>query len=249
MKISDKSIFAIFLVLAVGLFIVVYFVPLKNTNDEINSLEGTNSGLRREISELQVYHDNKDQYLSDSETLKKEIGSIVTSFPSMYREEDYILEDIAMEDACGYFRTKMVSIGEPEVLASIDHESIEKAELEDFHDNIEYMYQKVDYSNSITYTSLKDALTEAFSSPYKLNVESISYTREKDSNVLDGVITLGYYYVTGNGREYEEPYIDEYDAGTDNIFTGGYGYDTFLDTVLQMLEDSANNVNVPADEP
>ena len=52
MKMNDKHVFALLLVLAVGLFLVVYFVPLKNTNDEISSLESNNASLRKEISEL-----------------------------------------------------------------------------------------------------------------------------------------------------------------------------------------------------
>ena len=227
MKMNDKHIFAIFLVLAVGLFLIVYFVPLTNTNEEISSLESNNNSLRKEISELQVYHDNKAQYESDIETLKNEVVDIVSKYPSEYKEEDYVLEGIAMRDAGDTLQYSAISIADPESLALITEDTIKSAEIEGYDKKIEYLYQKVDYSMEINYSSLKDVIAEAFSSDYKLNVDSITFTREKDENILKGVVSLGFYYVDGNGREYEEPVIEEYTSGTDNIFIGGYGADLY----------------------
>ncbi len=227
MKMNDKHVFAIFLVLAVGLFLVVYFVPLKNTNDEISSLESNNSSLRKEISELQVYHDNKEQYESDIETLKNEVVDIVSKYPSEYREEDYVLEGIAMQKAGDTLQYSSINIADPESLALITEDTMKSAEIEGLDNKIEYLYQTVDYSMELNYSSLKSVIAEAFASDYKLNVDSITFTREKDENILKGVVSLGYYYVDGNGREYEEPVIEEYTSGTDNIFVGGYGADLY----------------------
>ena len=227
MKMNDKHIFAIFLVLAVGLFLIVYFVPLKNTNDEISSLESNNNTLRKEISELQVYHDNKEQYESDIETLKNEVVDIVSRYPSEYKEEDYVLEGIAMQKAGDTLQYSQINIADPESLALITEETMKSAEIEGYDKKIEYLYQTVDYSMELNYSSLKAVIAEAFSSDYKLNVDSITFTREKDENILKGVVSLGYYYVDGNGRPYEEPDIEEYTSGTDNIFVGGYGADLY----------------------
>ncbi len=227
MKMNDKHVFALLLVLAAGLFLVVYFVPLKNTNDEISSMESNNASLRKEISELQVYHDNKAQYESDTETLKKEVVDIVSKYPSMYKEEDYLLEGIAMRDAGDTLQYTSINIADPESLALITEETVKSAEIEGYDQKIEYLYQKVDYSMELNYSSLKEVIEEAFSSNYKLNVDSITFTREKDENILKGVVSLGFYYVDGNGREYEKPVIEEYTSGTDNIFIGGYGSDLY----------------------
>ena len=221
-KLTDTHIFLLLLLGAVALFLVVYFVPVKNLSDGINRYKSQNSSLRSEISELQVYHDNRAQYESDTETLKKEAISIVASYPSGYREEDFILEGIAMEKAAeGKIQYSSIRMNDPESLALISKDDIKKAELEGFEDSIEFVKCKVDYSNDITYDGLKAALAEAFASGYKANIESITYTKEENSVVLNGVISLGYYYVNGNGKEYVAPTIEPYEAGTNNIFLGG----------------------------
>jgi hypothetical protein len=79
-------------------------------------------------------------------------------------------------------------------------------------------------------------------------VDSITFTRERDDNILKGVVSLGYYYVDGNGREYEEPVIEDYTSGTDNIFTGGYGSDLYQ-KIEKAIEDAFNNATLnPGDE-
>ncbi len=220
-KVSDTYIFLLLLVLAVGLFLLVFLVPLKNTNEEINDLESSNDSLRTEISELQVYHDNRTQYENDTETLKKEIVNVVTAYPSAYREEDYILEAIAMENAGEDMQYSSIKISEPETLAVVDEALMKGADIEGYDNQIEFMRQKVDYNNDITYDSLKLALAEAFASGYKANIESVTYTKEEEGVVLKGTISLGYYYVIGNGKDYVAPTITPYEAGTNNIFIGG----------------------------
>ncbi len=251
MKVSDKSIFAIFLVLAVALFLVVYFVPLQNTNEEISKTESSNSSLRKEISELQVYHDNKAQYEADTETLKNEVVDIISKFPAGYKEEDYLLEGIAMQEASDNLNYTSIKIVDPESLALIDADTVKSAKIEGYEEQIEYLYQKVDYSMELNYKSLKQALEEAFLSPYKLNVDGITFMRDKEENILKGVISLGYYYVDGNGREYEEPSVEEYPAGTDNIFIGGYGADLIQevqDAIIEAFNEAMINPDTEGEE-
>ncbi len=220
-KISDTYLFLIMLILAIGLFALVYFVPLKNTNDQINSLRSRNTSLTNEISELQVYHDNRAQYESDIETLKKEIVKIAVSYPSAYREEDYILEGVAMEKASDYMQYSGIRINEPEVLVAIEEDVMKQADIEGYGNKVEFVRQTVDYSNQITYDSLKQALAEAFDSGYRANIQNVTYVKDEDSLVAEGVISIGYYYVNGNGREYVAPAIKDYERGTNNLFLGG----------------------------
>jgi len=220
-KLNDTHVFLILLIAAVALFMVVYFVPFKNTSDEVDALERNNNALRSEISELQIYHDNRAQYETDTETLKKEIVNIVSSYPSAYREEDFILEGVAIEKAAKDIQYSGIKIGDPEVLVTIDADRMKSVEIEGFDNQIEFTCQKVEYANDITYDSLKRALEEAFSSGYMANIESITYTKEEDSVIANGVLKLGYYYVSGNGKEYVPPVIEEYEKGTNNLFIGG----------------------------
>ncbi len=220
-KITDTQIFALLLVLAVGMFLLVYFLPFANLKADVDSYKTSNSSLRSEITELQVYHDNRAQYESDTEVLKKEVSNIVTAFPSEYKEEDYIMEAVKIENACDnklYYES--INMGEPSVLTSIDEATIKQAEIEDLAGPIDFVSVDVDYNNTTNYPGLKDALAEIFASPYKLNIKQITYTND-GTGVLDGVIKLGYYSISGNGREYSYPQIPEYQAGTTNIFIGG----------------------------
>jgi len=219
-KATDTQIFALLFVLAVGLFFLIYFLPLKNVNEEIDSLEAQNSTLRSEVSELQIYHDNRAQYETDTEVLKKEIGSILTSYPSEYKTEDYVMEAVAIEKAADKkLLFKSINIGDPTVLATVAATDLSAAGLEDFKTDVEFTCNEIDYNNRVNYPGLKLALERIFASDYKMNVKQITYQNE--DGILEGVIKVGYYYAKGNGREYNFPEIPEYEAGTTNIFIGG----------------------------
>lgn len=224
MKMTDKYIFYILTILAIGLFLIVYFVPCKNVQEETDSLKSQNSSLISETNELQKYHDNKAQYESDAEVLKKEIQNILISYPSSYRPEDFIMEAVSMQTAAPQIVYDSINITEPESLALLTVDKVKEVGIEDLNEPIEFLYQRIDYNNELNYFALKDAIADVFSSPYRLNINNITYQREKDSGKLKGSISLGYYYVTGNGRDYEAPDIPEYNAGVLDLFNGNWQF-------------------------
>ncbi len=216
-KISDTYIFIICLVLAVGLFLLVYFVPFANVNEEITSLESSNSAMRAHITSLQEYYDNKEQYIADTEVLKKEISNKLVYYPAGYREEDYIMQAVNIDNVVDT-DFKQISVQDIKPLATISAATIQQAGIEDYQDEINFFRRDVVYNHVINYDNLKGAIAEIFASPYKINIDSMVYTHDAVTGKLTGTFTLGYYYVTGTGRQIEKPVVPEYTPGTDNIF-------------------------------
>ena len=216
-KLNDKQICLICVVLAVAAFLIVYFVPFANLKDEVSSLESENRTVREHVESLQVYHDNRAQYESDTEVLKKEISNILAQYPAGYRTEDYIMEAVSVEENVS-LEYSSISISDATSLALIDEETVKTANIEDYQSQIEFLRQNVTYTNKLDYYNLKEAIGELFGSKNQSNIQSITYTCNEDDGELSGTIVVGYYYVTGTGKEYTAPSIPAYESGTSNIF-------------------------------
>lgn len=221
-KLTDKSLCVALVLLGVVILLLVYFLPVKQVSNQISSLESENKTIKSHIASLKEYYDNRAQYQTDTEDLKKLIATIASSYPSMYRVEDYIMEAVDVENAAELTYSS-IDVADSETLIVVDENTVKGANMDEYQQSISFNEQSVSYSNDIDYHNLKDALAEIFASDYKLNIQSISYTCDEETGNLTGAFVLGYYYVSGNGIEYTEPTIAPFASGTTNIF--GYMYD------------------------
>lgn len=222
-KLTDKSLAAVFIVLGLILVALVYFVPYKNVTDEIATLEADNQAKRNHIASLQTYYDNREQYAADTEVLKKNIVTIATSYPSYYRMEDYIMAAIEIEHAVddkleSDLIYSAITAADAVAIAAVDEGTVKKADIEEFQNSIIFYQQSVAYSNNVEYAGLKDAIACILKSPYRVNIQNVTYTADYETGRLNGAFVLGYYYVSGNGVEYVAPTIPAYISGTSNIF-------------------------------
>lgn len=217
-KLTDKSLMAVLILLGIVIIVLVYFVPYKNTADEISVLETENASLEATLASLQVYYDNKDTYIMDTAQLQKEIKVLATAYPSAYRPEDYIMEAVKVEQVADDITFESIGINNADSIAVIEQSTVAGANIDDLNSRIEFIEQDVAYANTIDYLSLKQSLAEILASDYCANIQKITYQTNKSNGMLEGEIVLGYFYVTGTGVEYNPPYIHEYAQGTDNIF-------------------------------
>lgn len=217
-KLTDKSIMAACILLGAVILLLVYFVPFSNTKTEITEYETKNASLQATLKSLQVYYDNRNIYIQETAVLQKEITVLANAYPSAYRPEDYIMEAVTIESIADDITFEEIKIEEADSIAVIDAATVQGAQIENLNSQIEFIEQDVVYQNIIDYTSLKQSLAEILSSSYCANIQSITYQTNTKTGMLEGDITLGYFYVTGTGVEYNPPYIPEYAQGTDNIF-------------------------------
>jgi len=217
-KLTDKSIMLALVLLGAVILILVYFVPYKNTKDEITVVEAENASLEATLASLQVYYDNRAIYIQETAELQKEITVLASSYPAGYRPEDYIMEAVTIQSIADNIVFEQLTINDTDSIAVIDQATVAGANLENLTEKIEFNEQDVVYTNTIDYISLKQSLAEILSSSYCANIKSITYTTDSKTGLLKGDIVLGYFYVTGTGVEYTAPSIPEYAQGTDNIF-------------------------------
>ena len=231
-KLTDKSLMLVLILLGAVVLLLVYFVPYKNTADEISTIESENASLQATISSLQVYYDNKNTYIQETTELQKEITKLASAYPSAYRPEDYIMEAVKIQSIADNIIFEEIDIDDADSIAIIDQATVAGANIEQLKEKIEFIEQDVTYSNKIDYISMKQSLAEILSSPYCANIKSITYTTDQKTGEIKGDIVLGYFYVTGTGVEYTAPEIPEYPMGTDDIF----GHYQVLDE--EELEDA-----------
>lgn len=217
-KLTDKSIMAVLILFGILIVVVVYVLPYRSFSESNISLSAQNEQLNKTIKDLQVYYDNRNQYATETETLRKEIVNIVSVYPSMYRSEDYIMQAIDVEAVSDNISFNAIDIKDAKSLVYIDQTTISSVSIEGLNQPMDFVEQEVTYNNDIDYPSMKQAIAELFLSKYVLNIQRITYTRDESTGKLNGDIIVGYYYVTGTGKDYVAPSIPEYVAGTDNIF-------------------------------
>lgn len=217
-KLTDKSLMLAFILLGAVILILVYFVPYKNTTEQITSIEADNASLKATLASLQTYYDNRNIYIQETSELQKEITMLASAYPSAYRPEDYIMEAVKIEQVADNITFKSIDILDADSIAVINQETVAGAKIDNLNSRIEFIEQNVVYANDIDYLSMKQSLAEILASDYCANIQKITYKTNKNTGVLEGEIVLGYFYVTGTGVEYNPPYIHEYAQGTDNIF-------------------------------
>jgi len=232
-KLTDKSIMLALVLLGAVILILVYFVPYKNTTDEISVIEAENRSLEDTLASLQTYYDNRAIYVQETAELQKEITVLASSYPSGYRPEDYIMEAVAMQNNADDIVYSAVAFNGANSIATIDQATVAGANIENLNEKIEFIEQDVVYQNDIDYISLKQVLAEILSSSYCANIKRITYVTNQEDGRLSGDIELGYFYVTGTGVEYTAPTIPVYAQGTDNIF--GH-YESLLEDEEEGLE-------------
>jgi len=217
-KLTDKSMMLALVLLGAVILILVYFVPYKNTTDEISAIQAENASLEATLASLQTYYDNRAIYVQETAELQKEITVLASSYPSGYRPEDYIMEAVAMQNSADDIVYQYIGIEEADSIAVIEQDVVAGANIENLTERIEFIEQDVVYSNETEYISLKQTLAEVLSSSYCANIKRITYVTNQENGRLNGDIELGYFYVTGTGVEYNAPTIPVFSQGTDNIF-------------------------------
>ncbi len=213
---TKKVLTAIIVIGVLAIVLLYSFVYLKYSDMTI-ALEDSNRQLRNTIAELKGYYDNQKQYEADIELSEEIVNQLIEDYPADARPEDVIMLAVEMQENSTISYTN-INMGENELVYDIPAETVSVAGIEGLEQKISFMKKKATYVNKTNYENLKSCIEQIYDSPNRIGIESISYAKEENSDVLSGTMDLIFYYATGTGKEYVCPDIAEYLMGTDNIF-------------------------------
>lgn len=216
-KVSSKDVFTYTAIICVLILVAFYFLFYKKYQDMTETTRRSNSALSQRISDLKIYYDNEEQYLLDTEALKVALANLLDIYPADTREEDVIMMATNIQAATP-IEYSAINIDEREIIQDISQDIVVQAKQEQYQNAIQFVELNASYSNVLTYFSLKDAIRTILDSDYRLSIKNITYAKNEEDGTLDGVIDIGFYSVSGTGKEYSWPAIPAYESGTDNIF-------------------------------
>lgn len=216
---NNKKIFLYVVLVGLLGFLAFYMLVFKKYEEKTEDLRRQNANLRTEVEDLKKVYDNLDAYRQTIAIMDGYIVTTLSQYPADVREEDALV--IAVDTLNkAYVEYSTINIKEKEEVGAIPAETVQKAGLESFQDEIKISKRTVSYVNSTDYINLKTIIGTILSYGGKKTIEQISYSKSEDGEkgFITGTIDVTDFVAEGTGKEYQAPDIKEYEAGLYDLF-------------------------------
>lgn len=216
---NNKKIFLYVVLVGLLGFLAFYMLVFKKYEEKTEDLRRQNANLRTEVNDLKKVYDNLDAYRQTIAIMDGYIVTTLSQYPADVREEDALV--IAVDTLNkAYVEYSTINIKEKEEVGAIPAETVQKAGLESFQDEIKISKRTVSYVNSTDYINLKTIIGTILSYGGKKTIEQISYSKSEDGEkgFITGTIDVTDFVAEGTGKEYQAPDIKEYEAGLYDLF-------------------------------
>lgn len=201
-------------------FVVVYVFVYLDYTEKTTALEQSNRELKTELTVLEEYYINMDDYKSATEEMKGAVNDILEEYPADAKEEDILMlaVQIQEEDQIVY---KSINMEEKEGVYTVTRDLITASGMEGMDNDIIFTQKHATYVNETTYDDLKNCIAQVYASPSRIGIDTIVYCKNEERGTLEGNISLYFYSATGTGKEYVAPDMAEYISGTNDLFHSG----------------------------
>ena len=216
-QMAKKIMTYVLLLGAVGL-VAVYFLVYKDYKDKTTSLENSSNQIQSHIDELQVYKDNRETYETEIATMRTSIVDMTDQFPADVKEEDYLYMALATLNVEERVTYESVNVSEREEMCVVSADEIAEAGVESLDDNLVFARRTGALVNKTNYKGLKECVEVIDNLPDKHNISSISFSRNKEENCLEGTIEVTSYILLGTDKEYVSKNFGQYEAGVEDLF-------------------------------
>lgn len=240
-NITNKQVFAVVVVLVIGVCAVVYSMVFSDYKTKTEALKSSNDSLEAEVKELEQYYVNKETYKAKQKQMLEDIEVRTADYPGDAKEEDVIMMAVDM-NATAIINFESIGIGASKDIHSIASGVVTAAGTEDYKEQIDFVEKKATYSNTTDYGNLKACVEKIYASPYRVGIDAISYRKVSEGNLqIEGTIDIAYYSIKGMNKDYVLPYMPEYMDGIGELF-GVINKETgTMDTSVVPEEENATN--------
>ena len=214
-----KAFFFVFILVIVAavLAYMYLYMPLV---EQRKALEKENHDLDVRLITLKNMARDEDIYKMGINESSKTIKKVMNHYSAGHTPEKSIMMIDSLEQKIG-IRLPNLTFSQPTVISTVKMPMV--TETADGSYAIEYydvnlLKETLATSYSCSYEQLKKMIDYINAYPERMNIESISIAYDSESNGLRGSVTLNLFTVTGTGKEYKPPVIDDLSMGAGNIF-------------------------------
>ena len=224
MKTRDLNI--ILCLLAVGILIAGYYLLYRPEKDKEARLTTEINELQARYDELKAMEAHRDEYVAETEALKKQFDEEVAKYAPDLNQENTIIYLKGTEEYYETFKNITVGLPYPETFYTLGSSAPETGDIatEGSNNNAgsePYVCEKCTYpiTFSASYDEIKDYLDYVAEYKYRMNIESITMSYNPETELCAGTIALNSFAITGPDRKPDVPSVDQ-PLGVENIFVG-----------------------------
>ena len=214
MKLSDRDLKLLVILLIVAVIVCPIFFVLRPFSNKISDIEANITTLTERQSFLAKLNENRTFYLNSIELLAGERDKIVSNYSKGLSDEDTVMF-LANTEKKIPIAMKTLSF------ATSEPTEISQSYVNELGETVEGLtaytqYATVEYVAK--YEDFKTFLGYILDSDDKMVLTTVSANQDDEDGTITGVFVLNKYAVTGEGREFVPATIPSMDHGTDNVF-------------------------------
>lgn len=212
MKVSQKALEYILLLLIVAIAFCAYQFGYKHFKDKADAVKKENKSIEARIQQLNDKLALQPEYEKGIEDSAKTIDEVVAKYGSGNSPEKSLIFIRDLETAAGMSISSVSFSGDSNIFTSTatDAETGEPAITADT--------TTLGVTYSTTYEGLKACMDYINAYPERMNVSNFTSVFNQETGGLSGSMVMNLYSVLTGDREYVEPVIGGIEIGTDNIF-------------------------------
>lgn len=219
MKNKAQTAFFTVVILGLALAAVVYLYVFKAYNEKTDALVSSNRQLATRVEELRVFYEKMPEYKEQIALMTDDIQKRLGEFPADVKEEDVIYLALRTWEEGILAAYSNITVAEREEMALIPAETVQAAGIEGLDKEIGFRQRMATYTNTTTYSNMKDLIESINRNQEQLAITSVAYS-VNDEKLLEGSIDVTFYMVSGTGKEYVPRTFKDYPVGISNLFGG-----------------------------
>lgn len=238
------------IVLGILALLAAWFFGMKPNNEKAASVEAEVKRLTTYYNELLAKEANREQYLQDTAANYAMFDEKLDEFPSNLNQEYQLefVQGVRNNEEIDYNvtaqgmspETAFYVLGGSNAEGTLDVEGTEGELAENTaSEGYQCFNSSMNFTYEGSYEGIKKFVNYVAAYPYRMTIDSVTVSRDEQSDLYGGSMTVNIYCIKGNGREEQVPLdLDDIDTGVDNLFTGG----TAAGSVSKFAEDNGDSI-------
>lgn len=220
MKLSNSEARLLFLLLALILIAVSYFLIFNKCVAKAKEVEALNEENQTKVEKLEMMVSRQAEVEAQTAEMRRTIEEIIAKYPSNVTTEKAIAIVQEVENNVDVHVTSISFLmdnllGDIAANENTTEDGTVQTVAEDA--NIGY-YAALSMNYEADYKEFKKMISYINGLKDRVTIPSISATFDNETGLLSGVITVHMYYLTNTGKDYVEPEISGIGKGTDKVF-------------------------------
>ena len=162
----------------------------------------------------------QNDYIKGINESTEKIQSVLNKYSAGNTPEKNIMMAMLMEERVE-IRLPNLSFTQPGVITSVQMPIVTESASGKYtiqYYDVNLLKETMTTNYVCTYEQLKKMIDFINAYPERMNIEAITIAYDSETKGLKGNLTLNLFAVTGTGKDYQPPKIDDLSVGKDNIF-------------------------------